>query len=166
MEKIELKKSPYFKIFLCQFGDILAFEAGILICYIFSNFYLLYIIQLMVFPVFLYLIIAKYTKSVTEITLDISNKRIFLRVNYFLLYSKNYDIPFDKVKIKISNKWLLRFYYETIEFKLNNRTIAAIPYKMSIWNNDELDKLKFTIQELAKENLINLTQSPVVRSTH
>lgn len=162
MEKIELKKNPHIMIFFCQFGDIIAFETGILLCNIFIDFSLFFIIQLMALPVFLYLIIAKYTKSVTEIILDVNSKRIYLRVNYFLVYNKNYDMPFDKVKIRIRNMWLLRSYYETIEFKLNNKTIAAIPYKMSIWKNAELDMLKFATQELAKENLINLTQSPAI----
>jgi hypothetical protein len=67
------------------------------------------------------------------------------------MYNKSYNMSFDKVKIRIRNKWLLRFYYETIEFRSNNKTIAAIPYKMSIWNNDELDRLKFAVQELARK---------------
>lgn len=152
MEKIKLKKCPYLKMFWFQFGDILTLETGVLICYLFVDWFLFYILQLSVIPVFLYLLITKYTKSVTEIILDFNERRISLRVNYFLMYYKSYDMSFDKVKIKIGNKWLLRFYYETIEFRLNNTTIAAIPYKMSIWNNDELDKLKFAVQGLAAKS--------------
>jgi hypothetical protein len=156
MEKIELKKRPLLKMFFFQFGDILAIEIGLLICFLFGDIPFLYVLQLAVIPVFLYLIITKYTKSVTTIKIDIQNQRINLCVNYFLIYNKCYDLPFKEIEIKIRNKWLLRYYYEVIEIKLNNKNIAVIPYQISIWNKEDLDKLKDLFKDLEKENLINV----------
>ena len=155
MDRIEFNKCPYFKMFFLQFGDILAIETGLLICFRFIDLFSFYIFQLAIIPVFLFLLFAKYTKSVTKILLDIKKRQLCLRVNYFLIYNKSYDIQFIQLNIKIRNKWLLRYYYEIIEIKMNNKTIVVIPYKLSIWNETEFNKMKDIIEELTKKDLIN-----------
>jgi hypothetical protein len=151
MEDIELIKNPKLQILFFQFGDILSLEAGLLIYYFFLDFQF-YIFQSAVIPIFLYLTFTKYTKSVTNIRIDGKNRMIYIKLCYFLIYSKCFYIPFNEIKIKIRNKWLLRYYYEVFEFKKNNKTIAVIPYKISIWDEDELDKLKVVFRELEREN--------------
>ena len=149
----------FLRLFYYQIVDILVMESVILLAFMYSDFNIALISQLAVIPVIIYLITAKYTKQVTKILIDVVNKRVQLTVNYFLIFNRHYDIPFAENRIEIKNRWLLLFYYESIVFKAKNKTIAVIPYTMSIWTKAELDMLKIALLDLAKEGKLNVIQS-------
>lgn len=156
---LEKNKTPFWRIFYIQMRDILAIETGMLMVFIFSDFNIFLITQLIAIPVILYLILAKHNKSVTKIQIDYEFKRVYLTVNYFIFFNRQFDIPYHEITVEIGYKWLFKFYYEIIMFKAKNKSIAVIPYSMSIWSKAELDELKIALSDLAKEGMLNVIQS-------
>jgi len=142
MDKISLFKSPIVKMISVQFLEIVIIEFTILICYCFLEFKIASIVQIVFLPIIFYLFIAKHTKSVTDIIVDLDQETFYLRVNYFIFLNKEYNIPVRDLKIQIRYKWLLNFYFEVIEIKKKNKTVAVIPEKLSIWSSEEFNEIK------------------------
>lgn len=153
METLKLQKRPIFKIFLIQYGEILGLEIGLILCYYYIDFSF-FVFQLLLIPIFLLLISSKYNKSITSIIIDYSNRIIKIKQNYFLAFTKDFEIPFDNVYFKIRWKWLMNFYSQVIEIKKNGKLIAVIPLKGSIWNINELRCLINKLNELSNKNEI------------
>jgi len=153
MKSVIFSKNPLLKIFLIQYGQILSFEVGLIICYMYTdiNFY---VFQFALVPIFIILIFSKYNKSITTIDIDYNNKLFTLKKNYFLVYTKTYKIPFEKIFIQLRWKWLLNFYSQVIEISENGKLIAVIPIKSSIWNKKELEFLIHSVKDLEMEGEI------------
>lgn len=153
MEDFKLHKVPVSRMFMIQYGQILGIEIGLIICnnFIDMNFY---IFQLLLLPVFLLLLISRYNKSVTTILIDVKNEIISLNLNSYLLYNKNFQIPFNDVVIQLKWKWLLNYYSQVIEISDADKIIAVIPLKGSIWNEDELNNFIQRLKVLKEENKI------------
>ncbi len=147
METIILQKKPIFKIFQIQFGDFLALETGLLIgCYYVDLSFVIF--QLLLLPIFVVILISKYTKSVTLIEIDYNNKLLRFKQNYFLISSKKYEITFNEADIKIRWKWLLNYYSQVIEINKNGKLIMVIPLIGSIWKKNELHYLLKILKSL------------------
>jgi hypothetical protein len=154
MSKIEFQKMPKLKILFVQFNYILGLEMGLFLSYLFVDFSF-YTYQLILLPIIIYLLISQHTKSVTGIYIDHKSRIIKLTINYFLIYNKCYDIPFNEFEIKVKWKWLLNFNSKVIELKKLNRSIAIIPFKMSIWKEAELNNLVTILSDLSLSSAVS-----------
>jgi hypothetical protein len=161
METLKLQKRPIFRIFLIQYGEILGLETGLVICSQYIDFSF-YIFQLLLIPIFILLAVSKYNKSITSITIDNSNRLFKIKQDYFLVLTKDFEIPFVNVYFQVRWKWLMNFYSQVIEIKENGKLIAVIPLKGSIWNRNELKCLVNKVNELSNKNEIKADLSSYV----
>lgn len=156
MEDFKIHKEPISRMFIIQYGQILGLEFGLIICnsFIDMNFY---VFQLLLLPIFLLLLISKYNKSVTTILIDVKNKSIAFNLNSYLLFNKNFQIPFNKLIVQLRWKWLLNYYSQVIEIRDAKKIVAVIPLKGSIWSEDELNSFIQILRKLNEEGEIKAT---------
>jgi predicted membrane metal-binding protein len=153
MKGLKLQKKPLGKMFIIQYGHIIGFEVGLIICSNYVDFNFL-VFQLLIIPVFFVLIISKYNKSVTKIEIDYDNKFLRLQKNYFLILTKSFEIPFDRLSFQQRMKWLLNFYTQVLEIKESGKLLVVIPLNGSIWNKDEIDLILHSLKDLAEKGEI------------
>jgi hypothetical protein len=161
METLKLQKRPIFRVFLIQYGEILGLETGLVLCYHYIDFSF-YVFQLLLIPIFFLLIFSKYNKSITSIIIDCSNKIFKIKQDYFLVLTKDFEIPFVNVYFQVRWKWLMNFYSQVIEIKENGKLIAVIPLKGSIWSRNELRCLINKLNELSNKNEIKADLSSYI----
>jgi hypothetical protein len=153
MEKLIFYKRPLFRIFIIQFGEILGFELGLVICYQFIH-VSFWLLQLMLVPIFLILMFSQYNKPIISIIFDMEKSVLRMRKISFCCVEKEYVIPFEQVSARVRSKWLLNYYSQVLEIKEKDMLVTVIPIRGSIWTKGELNHIIEALKELAASDKI------------
>lgn len=144
---MEIKKKQIGKIFFIQYGEILGFELGLLISYHFLDFNF-WIFQAILFAIFIPVLISKYNKPITKIRFDKDKKIVKFYQNRFMIYEKEYRIPFSSLSVAIKWKWLLNYYSKVIEVFDDKKLLIVLPMNGYLWKKNDIDKILREFEEL------------------
>ena len=157
-------KTTKFSIFSSKFGDILVFEAGVIIAGVFSIFSF-WKIQLIALPFFiLFFLLPKYNNTITKIIIDEKKQIFIIFIDYFIA-KKKYTIDFKNLNINARFKWLFNYYEDVIEIKNKNKIIAVMPITGSKYQKNEKKRLIDLFRDLASEGLIEYSETEKVKKS-
>lgn len=144
-------RASFIKQCYFQFAEIIGIEAGLIVTSFFLEFDFL-IGQFIVIVIALLIYFSKSNKAITTITFDYENEYLEL-ISFQYFHYKQKKIFFRDLRIILRMRFILNFYTKVIEFYNDDKLIAVLPLSNSLWEKEELEKLKEAFDALAEHKL-------------
>ena len=152
----------YKKLIAEQLGQIIGIEIAIIICAFLVNIEIVLFLQIIVLPVILILIVAKYNKPIISVRIDSAAKIFTFQIAKIGRKYQIVNVPFDDILIVQKWKWLLNAYQEVLEIRSNDITKIVNPLNKA--NSQFINQFMSEIYKMRDLELIKGKQVSIFNS--